>query len=93
LSRQDLLRESRSWRYSRRKILRPDEFSGLIHSRDGDWQTTLLIDITSASLIIIGLREKVFDVIEAEFCVDRGSRGPLAAVTHSRTVLCGLGLR
>ena len=25
----DLLRESRSWRYSRRKILRPDEFSGL----------------------------------------------------------------
>src|SRR5580658_3626415 len=29
LSRQDLLRESRSWRYSRRKILRPDEFSGL----------------------------------------------------------------
>jgi hypothetical protein len=24
-----LLRESRSWRYSRRKILRPDEFSGL----------------------------------------------------------------
>src|SRR5580700_2139537 len=29
LSRQDLLRESRSWRYSRRKILRPDEFFGL----------------------------------------------------------------
>jgi hypothetical protein len=28
-----LLRESRSWRYSRRKILRPDEFSGL--GRDG----------------------------------------------------------
>jgi hypothetical protein len=26
----DLLRESRSWRYSRRKILRPDELSGLI---------------------------------------------------------------
>jgi hypothetical protein len=25
----DLLRESRSWRYSRRKLLRPDEFSGL----------------------------------------------------------------
>src|SRR5277367_3099947 len=25
----DLLRESRPWRYSRRKILRPDEFSGL----------------------------------------------------------------
>jgi hypothetical protein len=25
----DLLRESRSWRYSRRKILMPDEFSGL----------------------------------------------------------------
>jgi hypothetical protein len=25
----DLLRESRSWRYSRRKFLRPDEFSGL----------------------------------------------------------------
>ena len=25
----DLLRESRSWRYSRRKIPRPDEFSGL----------------------------------------------------------------
>jgi hypothetical protein len=29
----DLLRESRSWRYSRRKILMPDEFSGL------DWPT------------------------------------------------------
>jgi hypothetical protein len=26
----DLLRESRSWRYSRRKNLRPDEFSGLV---------------------------------------------------------------
>jgi hypothetical protein len=26
----DLLRESRSWRYSRRKILRPDELSGLL---------------------------------------------------------------
>src|SRR5271165_4897456 len=26
----DLLRESRSWRYSRRKILRPDELSGLM---------------------------------------------------------------
>src|SRR5580698_3970888 len=37
LSRQDLLRESRSWRYSRRKILRPDEFSGIGRSLDRDF--------------------------------------------------------
>jgi hypothetical protein len=35
----DLLRESRSWRYSRRKILRPDEFSGLGTSKPSPLDT------------------------------------------------------
>src|SRR5580693_10740878 len=51
LSRQDLLRESRSWRYSRRKILRPDEFSGLTTP---PWGVPLDLSIRVPSSISIG---------------------------------------
>jgi hypothetical protein len=41
----DLLRESRSWRYSRRKFLRPDEFSGLTTGISADDRKDLARDV------------------------------------------------